>query len=285
MTQTTSFQDRGLTARVASGQAFLFVPGHRPDRFASAVASGADDIIIDLEDAVAPEMKPAARENVREWRARGGEGIVRINGPSSAWYQEDLAMLRDRPCVVMLPKAESPKQIADVLGRLPTGSCVLPIVETALGVVEAPSICGAPGVSRVAFGNGDLANDLGIEHDDREALTYARSALVVASAARRIPSPIDGVTTRVDDEQRLVEDTCYAAALGFTAKLCIHPRQVAVVHARLTPSAEQVHLARQIVAAASRGASVTTVAGEMIDKPIVDRARKLLDRAGVSITE
>lgn len=266
-----------VSAELAAASTFLFVPGHRPDRFAKAVASGADQIVLDLEDAVAPDLKTVARDEVRRWLATGGEGIVRINASDTAWHNDDITMLAGRPRKVMLPKVEHPAQVTDVLRRLPDGSCVLPILETARGVMDASSICAVPGLPRVAFGNGDLATDLGIEHSDREALAYSRSAVVLACAANHITAPIDGVTANVNDDRRLVADTRHAARLGFTAKLCIHPRQVPIVRAALLPSPRQLARARQILAAA--GESVTVVDGQMVDKPIIDRARTILARA------
>jgi citrate lyase subunit beta / citryl-CoA lyase len=268
---------------LAGASTFLFVPGHRPDRFAKATASGADEIVLDLEDAVAPDLKAVAREHVRRWLAAGGAGIVRINAAGTPWHADDLAVLAEHPGTVMLPKVEDPTDVTGVLEGLPAEACVIPILESARGILHAPSICEVAGLTRVAFGNGDLATQLGVEHTDRDALTYARSAVVLASAAAGVAPPIDGVTTSVADEKCLVEDTRHAARLGFTAKLCIHPRQIPVVRAALLPTPEQLARARHIVAAASD--SVTTVDGEMVDKPIVDRARMILARAAVSANE
>lgn len=268
---------------VSAASTFLFVPGHRPDRFAKAVAGAADQIVLDLEDAVAPDLKTIAREEVRHWLAAGHQGIIRINASGTPWHHDDIAMLAGGPRTVMLPKVEHPTQVTDLLGRLADGSCVVPILETARGVLHAPSICAVPGLPRVAFGNGDLAADLGVEHTDREALAYSRSAVVLACAANRITAPIDGVTAEVNDERRLVADTRRAARLGFTAKLCIHPLQVPIVRAALLPSPRQLARARQILAAAD--GSVTVIDGQMVDKPIIDRARALLMRARTAANE
>ncbi|MEU6145583.1 CoA ester lyase [Streptomyces sp. NPDC047081] len=263
---------------LAPARTLLFVPGHRPDRFAKAAGSGADGIVLDLEDAVGPELKDAAREHVRAWLADGGRGVVRVNAPGTEWYDADVAALSGRPCPVMLPKAADPDQVGRLLADLPAGSAVVPLIETAAGVLEARSICAAPGVVRAAFGSVDLGAGLGVDPDDRAALATARSLLVLASAAAGTAPPLDGVTTALDDERALRADTRHAATLGFSGKLCVHPRQVAVVHAEFAPSDEELRRAKEIVAAAGEG-SVAVLDGRMIDRPVVERARRLLDRA------
>jgi citrate lyase subunit beta/citryl-CoA lyase len=266
-----------LAQEIASARSILFVPGHRPDRFAKARASGADEIVLDLEDAVAPDDKAEAREHVLQWRATEGTGVVRINGSDSPWHEDDIAAFADRPCVVMLPKAESPAQIAALMDRLAAGSCVIPILESALGVLEARSVGGVAGVVRVAFGNADLGGDLGVDPADRTALAHARASTVLASAACRLAPPLDGVTLALTDDDALRADAEHAAALGFSGKLCIHPRQVPIVNEVFSASPEELAWASEVVAAA--GDSVTVVDGQMIDKPLLERARRLLARA------
>lgn len=264
---------------IASARTLLFVPGDRPDRFAKAVASGADEIVLDLEDAVGPEAKPAAREHVRAWLAGGGTGLVRLNGIGSPWHEADVAALAARPCGVLLSKVTSAAQVAGVLRQLPDGSYVLPVLESAAGVLDARAICGARGVVRAVFGNGDLAAELGVDHADRAALCHARSAVVLASAAAGVAPPLDGVTTAIDDDAVVASDARHAAALGFTGKVCVHPRQVAVVDAVFTPSAERVRWARQVLATAGDGAA-RRIDGHLVDRPVVARARQLLTRLG-----
>lgn len=266
-----------LLDQVASARTILFVPGSRPERFAKALASGADCIVIDLEDAVGAENKDEARHNVRRWRAAGGAGIVRVNDATSQWYDDDLAVLGSSPSVVMMPKVNDADQVTATMRRLSPGSAIVPILETAAGISNARNICAADGVLRAAFGNGDLALELGIDHADRVALLYARSALVMASAAGRIAAPLDGVTTSIDDDQQLSDDARHGMRLGYTGKLCIHPRQIPIVNVAYTPSASDLERARRVVEAA-RGEAVAVVDGRMIDRPIVDRARRLLER-------
>lgn len=260
---------------IATARSLLFVPGSRPELFAKAATSGADGIVLDLEDAVAPELKDVAREHVRCWLADGGGGLVRINDATTEWHEQDLTALGDRPRVVMLPKTGSPAQVADLLDRLPTDSQVLPILETAEGVLDAAAICACPGVVRAAFGNGDLSSELGVDHTNWAALAFARSMIVLASAASGVASPLDGVTVDVADDEVLVADAQYAATLGFTGKLCIHPRQIPSVHTVFTPSDQDVRWAHDVLSAAQDG-SVALVDGKMIDKPIVKLARRVL---------
>lgn len=263
--------------KIAAARSFLFVPGTRPDRFERALASGADEIVLDLEDAVAPDAKATAREEVGRWLAEKGTGIVRVNSSGSGWYGEDIAMLASRPCAVMLPKVSGHVEVTALLDQLAPGSCVIPLLESALGVLEAPATCAVKGVVRVAFGNGDFARDLGVDHADRLALEHARSAIVLASAAGRLPAPIDGVTAALNDEGALRSDACHAAALGFAAKLCIHPKQVPVVHEAFNPSLADLAWARAVVAASDE--PVAVVEGQFVDRPLVDSARRILDRA------
>ncbi|WP_181780319.1 HpcH/HpaI aldolase/citrate lyase family protein [Pseudonocardia pini] len=258
----------------AAATTFLFVPGDRPERFAKAAAAGADLIILDLEDAVAPEAKEQAREHVRAWLAAGEPAMVRVNPPGTPWHAEDLAAVAGTP--VMLPKAQDPAEVAAVVAAV--GSEVVVLVETALGIHRAVEVCAVPGVVRAGFGSVDLAAELGVDPNDREALRYARSALVLGSRAAGVGAPIDGVTTAVRDEEVLRADCAHGLGLGFTAKMCIHPAQVGPVAEAFAPTAEEVAWARSVIAAAA-GGGVAVVDGKMVDKPVVERAQALLARA------
>lgn len=263
---------------LARARTLLYAPGHRPDRFVKAVESGADVVVLDLEDAVRPELKSEARENIHRWLSDGGAGIVRVNGVDSPCHEEDLNMLAGRQCAVILPKVSSPAEVEGLLERLAVGSLVLPLLETAAGILNALDVCAVPGVVRAVFGSADLALELGIDHTDRTAVAFARSQVVLASAACGVAPPVDGVTSSITDVQRLIADAEDAAALGFTGKSCLHPRQVPVVGPIFTPSAEDLRWARQVLAAAGDG-SLATLDGQVIGKPVVDRARRLLSRA------
>ena len=182
---------------------------------------------------------------------------------------------------VVLPKAEDASLLAQA-GMAAPGKALLPLVETAAGLDSVQALAAVPGVQRLVFGSLDFQVDLGIE-DDGDALLLARSQLVLASRLARLEAPVDGVTTSLDDPQALAADTARARRLGFGAKLCIHPRQVAGVNAGMSPSDTEIDWARRIVAAiqASGGAAVA-VDGKMVDAPVLLRAQSLLRRAGLA---
>lgn len=256
---------------------YLFVPGHRPERFDKALASGADAVVLDLEDAVGPVDKDGARESVRQrLLASNDRLVVRINDEASAWFAADLELLA-HAAAVMLPKAEQASTIARLLEVNPK-LAVLPLVETARGVLRAEALADAPGVQRLVFGTVDFALDLDLSGDPL-GLDYAASKLALASRAAGIASPVAGVTTALDDESVLLGDLERARAHGFGAKLCIHPKQVAPIHAALSPTAAQIDWAHRVIEAGASGAAVQ-VDGKMVDKPILLQAQRLLARQG-----
>ena len=262
-------------------RSYLFVPGDRPERFAKALASGADAVIVDLEDAVAPAVKNAARVWLAAWLDEGhGDVVVRINAAGSEWFDADLALLA-RPGVagVMLPKAERREDLARVREAAPA-TLLLPLIETAAGIDRLHEVAAAPGVQRLAFGAIDLQLDLGIEGDGDELLMY-RSQLVLASRLASLAAPVDGVCAAIDDPALLDAECLRARRFGFGAKLCIHPHQVAGVHAAFAPSPQQVAWATRVVqaAAAAHGAALA-VDGEMVDTPVLHRAEAILRTAG-----
>ncbi|MTD54902.1 HpcH/HpaI aldolase/citrate lyase family protein [Amycolatopsis pithecellobii] len=253
--------------RIVAARALLFVPGDRPDRFDKAVASGADAVIVDLEDAVAEADKDAARSHVDDWLSRGGNALVRINAAGTPQFDADLELARKHGCPLMLPKAEDPRVLAEIDVPL------VPIVETALGIEAATALCAVKNVARVAFGSVDLATQLGVRHDDELALGYARSRLVLASTANDVAPPLDGVTTDLHDESVLIADVAHARRLGFGGKLCIHPKQIPLVRQGFMPTEEELRWARRVLTA---GDSASAVDGQMVDRPVLERARRLL---------
>lgn len=260
---------------LARARSLLAVPGHRPDRFDKAARSGADSIMLDLEDSVGPDLKPAARDNVDQWLASGGMGVVRINAADTAWHNEDLAMLAHHRCIVMIPKVVAAHDVAHVLSRLAAGSQAIPVFETAAGVLHAEDVCAMPGVVRAIFGNADLGAELGVDPADRRAFGYARSRVVLASSAARLPPPIDGVTVGLQDTQALREDARHAKGLGFTGKACLHPRQVPTVNEVFTPTEGDLAWAREVLSSSPDG-SVGQLHGQVVGKPMLQRARRLL---------
>ena len=261
-------------AAVRYARTFLFVPGNRPERFSKAVAAQPDIVIIDLEDAVSAADKDTARGHVDEWLSTGNPGMVRINAVDTDWHEADLALVGEHGVPVMVPKAERADTIRHV-ARLTPAPVIVPLVESAAGITAAADICAAPGVQRLAFGSIDLATELGIDPDDRDALLLSRSTLVLAAAAAGLAGPIDGVTTALTDMRPLVDDFAYARRLGMTAKLCIHPAQVAAVHAAAAPSADELQWAQRIIAACGDNGSALAVDGQMVDAPVLERARRI----------
>jgi citrate lyase subunit beta / citryl-CoA lyase len=268
-----------LTASTA--RTFLFVPGDRPDRFQKAAKAGADAVILDLEDAVPADRKRHAREHVRDWLAHGNQAVVRINGAATSWHADDLAMLGDLAkslTAIMMPKAESLDAVEALGAVVPAGTGIIPLIETAAGVLRAGALCAAPGVLRPAFGTVDLASQIGVDHRSHAAFQHARSTLVLAAAAAGCTAPIDGVTTAIADEEALRADLEHAVALGFSGKLCIHPGQVALANQYHSPSEKELAWARRILST-EQGGAAHALDGQMIDLPIVLRARAVIARA------
>ena len=245
---------------------FLFVPGDRPDRFGKAAASGADVVVLDLEDAVAAADKDTAREHVDAWLRDGGRAMVRINPAGTPWFAADAEVVTRYGIPVLVPKAETP-------GALAGFREVTALIETALGVERAAELAAAGSVRRLAFGSIDLAAQLGVDPDDRETFAYARSRLVIASAAAGLDPPVDGVTTDLRDGERLAADVRHARRLGFGGKLCIHPKQLDAVREGFAPTEAELDWARRVL---TTGDSASTVDGQMVDKPVRDRARRIL---------
>jgi citrate lyase subunit beta/citryl-CoA lyase len=277
--------DTAATEHGGAARTYLFVPGDRPERFAKALASGADAVVLDLEDAVAPAAKDAARAAVAQALATQDLGrlVVRINSAETRWFADDLMLLAAHAAVVMLPKAERGETVAAVRAANANAS-VLALIESARGVVAAESLAQMPGVARLVFGTLDYALDLDLEVTaspyGQSGLDAAASRIATASRAAGLPAPVAGVTTALDDEAALLGDWARARAHGFGAKLCIHPKQVAPIHAALMPSADELAWAARVLAAADAAAGATVqLDGRMVDKPVIERARRLQQRA------
>lgn len=271
-----------MDVRLAS--TFLFVPGTRPDRFGKAVASGANAVIIDLEDAVEPQDKHNARAAAELVDAT--PAMVRINSPGSPWLEADLAALKGRHHLkgVMVPKGSSPEEltaVARVLGPAP----LLVLVESAAGVMRAVKLARVPGVVRLAFGNLDFAADTGISpsQPDEPELLYACSLLVMASKAAGRVGPVAGVTQSVTDPAIVARDAERQRRLGFGGKLLIHPGQVAAAKRSFQALEQDVEWANRVLAAVSSSRNaVVLVNGEMVDKPVILRAERILAAAGTA---
>ena len=253
----------------------LFVPADRPERFSKAQSSGADAIIIDLEDGVAPGAKVSARSalSVPGALPTGCDVYVRVNARQTPWYRDDLAAVAQLPVAgIVLPKTESAEDIAATSKSLPRVGLIA-LIETARGLAAVREISGAEGVTRLAFGSIDFCVDIGAAND-RDALLAARSAIVLASRLGDLQPPLDGVTVAIDDMALIEADARYALRLGFGGKLCVHPRQIAPVRNGFAPSADEVSWAKRILEAGAEGA--VAVDGMMVDSPVRSRARQIL---------
>jgi citrate lyase subunit beta/citryl-CoA lyase len=234
-------------------------------------------VICDLEDAVPPDHKTAARHHVVDWLSGQGSGCVRINSSANAAHREDCTSLRGLTGLrgVVVPKAEDPAELEDVHAALGGDAPVIALIETALGVHRSHDLAGAGGVARLAFGSIDFTLDARMAETD-QALLFARSTLVVASRAARIAAPLDGVTTNVSDADVVRAAARTAKDLGFGGKLCIHPAQAEPVNGGFSPTDEELVWAQKVVDhSASSGAS--RLDGHMVDKPVIERAHAILD--------
>ena len=267
----------------AVARSLLFVPGHQDARFDKACQSGADAIVLDLEDAVPPDRKEEARAQVAQWLAERerseGTGplvVVRINGVDTPWHAADLALCgHDGVDALMLPKAEDADVLRTIAASLPAVA-LLPLVETARGIDRLDGIAAVPGVQRLVFGTIDFQADLDIEGDGPELLFF-RSRIVLASRLAGLQPPVDGVSTAIDDPMRIEADALQARRFGFGGKLCIHPKQVAAVNRGFSPTPAQVDWARRVIDAdAASGGAPVAVDGKMVDRPVVLKAQAVL---------
>ena len=262
-----------------TARSLLFVPGSRPDRFDKALAAGADAVVIDLEDAVAPADKDRSREAVAAWLAPRHPVVLRINGADTGWFGNDLALCR-QPGVaaVMLPKAE---RAADIAALLDAGAAsVIPLIESAAGMAALTAIAGAPGVQRLAFGSIDFQVDLGMRDALEDELLFFRSRLVLASRLAGLQPPINGVSTAIDDADLQRDDVPRAIPRGLGGNPGTHPKQVASVNLHFAPTeAERAWAQRVLDAAAASGGAAVAVDGKMVDKPVILRAQAILQEA------
>ncbi len=264
---------------VEAGTTFLFVPGSRPERFGKAFESGADAVIIDLEDAVAVEDKAEALRHTTD--ALRGNGVpanfralVRVNSVTEV---DDLVTVDgNRLLGVVVPKSENPAELAAVAAKLPAGCALVALVETAIGVVNARAIAEMAPVTRLAFGAIDFSAD--VDATTPVMMDHARAELVIASRAAGKPAPLDSPTTSYTDVAVIETDARSARALGFGGKLCIHPAQLGAVAAGFAPTPEEIVWATRVV---GLDGGATGLDGTMVDKPVVDRAKRILAHKSV----
>jgi (S)-citramalyl-CoA lyase len=262
-------------------RAALFVPASRPERFSKALSAGADAVIIDLEDAVETNAKQQARASVLEFARHHPEAafLLRVNGAESQWFEDDLDLCRQCEQItgVLLPKAQSADQVGKVAA---VGKPVLPIIESAGGVMALAELAGAAGVTRLSFGSLDLMLQTGTQPDTpaaRVMLDHIRCQILLHSAASGLAAPLDGVNPNFSDLNSLERLARESAQMGFGGMLCIHPAQVPVVTRAYSPSdAEQAWARRVVQVADETGSFAFQIDGKMVDAPVIERARRIV---------
>ena len=278
------------TSPLALARTFLFVPADRPERYTRALKSGAGAVIVDLEDAVAPERKDTARTQIAEGFAAlpgdaHGRLLVRVNAADTPWHADDRALVarlaaQGLVAGLVLPKAERATDLAALAQVVGPATALLPLIESVAGLDAADALAASPQVLRLVFGHLDLQADAGMACGPDEAeLVPVRLALVLASRRAGLAPPVDGITADWRDTARLTAEASRARRGGFGAKLCIHPQQVAGVEAAFTPSADELTWARRVRdAVRAAGGGVVNVDGRMVDGPVVKLAERLLAR-------
>lgn len=281
---------RDPRAVAAAAVTALFVPGDRPERFRKATGSPADVVIIDLEDAVASDAKASALAAILEHLAPVADqvrALVRVNAEGAPTLTEELGSLRRlavRPghglLGLVLAKAESPAFLSEVTAAFAGAGgpplAFVALIESAVGVQNAPELARVPGVTRLAFGAIDYALDINAGSGDR-VLDYARSVLVVASRAAGLEAPLDSPSVQIKDAHSVSESAVLARQFGFGGKLCIHPAQLEPVAAAFRPTAAEIDWAYSVIDATGGAAQVN---GQMIDRPVTVRAERILARIG-----
>ncbi|MEH2921856.1 HpcH/HpaI aldolase/citrate lyase family protein [Samsonia erythrinae] len=282
---------------------YLFVPGNAPHRFQHAMSSGADAVIFDLEDAVHPDEKNQARENILQWYENDTfvskvncKKYIRVNKINSPAFHEDIEFLnklsskeklRNKTTAeeriithdIVLPKVESAKMLNEAREMINChryrlrNANIIAIIETARGLHNAEEICAAD-VERVAFGSLDFSLDIDCDQS-LHALLYARSRIVLASRLAGLPPPIDCVNPDFTHHERVLADALHARSLGFSAKLCIHPSQLNAIQQAFAADRSKIDWAKQVLKAAEHSYAFQ-INGEMVDLPVIEQAKRLL---------
>jgi citrate lyase subunit beta/citryl-CoA lyase len=259
----------------------LYVPGDRPERFAKALAAGADQVIIDLEDAVSPEHKSLAREQLAAFLRGEPQGriAVRINSSGTPWHDDDVAMLAAAAHLpaLRLPKTESAANVDRVLTAIqPSGPVeVTCLLESALGIENSFAIAAHPAVSAIALGEADLRAEVGITSE--EGLDWLRVRTVVAARAAGLEPPNMSAYPQLDDQEGLAESCRRGAALGLLGRTAIHPRQIPVIRRAFAPTAAAVARAEAVLRAlAGSAGAVRGPDGAMVDEAMAAQARRTL---------
>lgn len=266
---------------ISQGRSALFSPVDRPDRAAKALAGTADIVILDLEDAVAPDNKESARGHLREILSATPDRpgiVIRINDPATTTGQSDLETLRElantpdgAPFALMIPKLSR----STPLSELPAATPVIGLIETAAAVRDIHEIAALPQITRLALGAVDLSTELGCDPASA-TIEAVRAQLVLASAAAGLVAPLDSPCVNFRDPAVVEESARRARRDGFGGLLCIHPAQLPAVSTAFRPTPEELLWARKVLAV---GESAAAVDGEMVDRPVLLRARQLINAA------
>ncbi len=260
----------------------LYVPADRPERFAKAVASGTQLVILDLEDAVAEGHKAAARQHVVDWLespdTKPPAVEVRVNAGSAADLEALAAASGD--FAVRLPKVASPRDVDTALAALGRDIPMSALIETARGLEAVSTIAAHPAVAAIGLGEADLASDLGSADDI--VLDWARIRLLVAAKAAGLPTPMMSVFSDIGDLDRLAADTRRGKALGFVGRTAIHPTQIPVIAAAFAPTDAEIAWANEVLAVTAAGGVTTLESGEMVDPAMRARAASILELAAVT---
>ena len=278
-----------MTDSVRHACSFLFVPATQPERLPKALASGADLVIADWEDAVAPADKERARTALADALAalpapQRARLLVRINSEATPWFAADLQALAQLTAQglagAVVPKAERAQTLQAVAQAAGLQAALVPLVESVAGLAAADALAAAPQVARLAFGHLDFQVDAGMAcAEDEQELLPVRMALVLASRRAGLAAPIDGVTVDTRNPERMGRDAERARRMGFGGKLCIHPAQVPVLHAAFDPDEAAVtHAQRVRQALEQAGGGVCVLDGRMVDAPVLAQAEQTLLR-------
>jgi len=274
---------------LAQACSFLFVPATHPERLPKALASGADMVIADWEDAVAPADKETARAALLKAAATLDDAqrarlLVRINAEGTPWFAADLQALAQLTALglagAVVPKAESAQTLQTVAQAAGSRAALVALVESVAGLDAIDMVASAPQVVRLAFGHLDFQVDAGMTCGPDEAeLLPMRMAVVLAARRAGMAAPIDGVTVDTKNPERMAVDAARARRMGFGGKLCIHPTQVAVLHAAFDPDEAAVAQAQRVQQALQdAGGGVCVLDGRMVDAPVLAQARQTLER-------
>jgi len=273
MDRERSDVDRTNWAQLGAAQTILFVPGDRPDRFEKALAAGADLVVVDLEDAVPADRKPEARATVVRALEEGLPLSVRINPSSSDFHEADvraLAAAKTKPLAIHFAKAEDPDAVRAVIAAV--GVPVFVLIESAKGLLKAAEFARIDGVLRFGFGQFDYALDVGAVPDPL-VMAYPRSLVVAVTRDAGLAGALDTPALEFRDLERVRATAEAARRFGMTGLYCIHPAQIAPVLDAFAPTdAEAERASRLLAVAKDDGAG--SFEGEMIDYPLIERARR-----------